>query len=118
MRITEKTVEVDEAFTQRVLQRLGRTEGKVQVRSEEWDLGFCDTCSHLERGFSVYVDDKQVWPNDDYLSNFGGYIYADEQGAVEGNTLTTFGYFFEWLDGNDLAELALREDEDGDDEEE
>lgn len=120
MNYQEKRVKIDADLSQRVLDRLGLESGEVEVRSEEWDLGFCDTCSHLERGFSVYVDGQQVWPSKDYLRNFGGYIYADGEGVVEGETLSVFGYFFEWLEGADMEALAHAEDEgyeDDDDEE-
>lgn len=109
-----KTATIDESLSRRILERLGRTEGKVTVQSEEWDSGFCDTCSHLEEGFAVYVDNELVWPNDDLLNNFGGWVYADDRGTVIGKTLSTFGYFFEWLDGEDLEQLAIKEEEEED----
>lgn len=82
-----------------VLARLGLTEGVVTVQEEKWDFGFCDTCSWPESGFSVQVDGNLVWPSKEYLNHFGGYIYADNEGRVEGKTLTSYGHFNAWLHG-------------------
>lgn len=91
------TNRINGTLKRRVLARLNRTNGNVEIREESWDFGMCDTCSYPEIGFSVYVDGQQVWPSDDYLREFGGYIYADDQGYVTGRTLTTYGQFDNWL---------------------
>lgn len=88
---------VDDSLRRRVLARLGRDEGNVEVREERWDFGFCDTCSWPEEGFSIYVDGELVWPSDEYLREFGGYIYADDQGSLDGSRLSSFGQFDNWL---------------------
>lgn len=97
---------VDEFLFRKVLDRLGRTEGRVVIQSEHWDLGFCETCSYPESGFAVYVDDELVWPNEESLSALGGYVYADDSGYVVGGELSTYGYFYDWLDGVDLEALV------------
>lgn len=102
----ETTVLIDDVLADRVRARLGVTEGEVKVTSEEWDLGFCDTCSYPEEGFAVYLNDKLVYPNDEKLSAVGGYVYADADGAVRNNALTSWGVFFDWLEGKDLNEAA------------
>lgn len=108
----DKTVPIDEFLSKKILDRLDLKEGKVTVANESWDLGFCDTCSWAEYGFAVYVDGNLVWPNDESLSALGGYVYADDRGEVVGGELSTYGYFFEWLDRKDLQELANAEDDD------
>lgn len=97
---------VDEFLFRKVLERLGRTDGRVVIQTEEWDLGFCETCSYPESGFAVYVDDELVWPNEEILNVLGGYIYADDSGYVVGGELSTYGYFYDWLDGADLEALV------------
>lgn len=122
-----KTVKlIDEFLFEKVRQRLGLSTGEVVIQTEEWDLGFCETCSYPENGFAVYVDDELVWPNDESLSALGGYIYADDSGTIVNGELSTYGYFFDWLDGLDadgIEALADAEDraswnvdEDSDDE--
>ena len=106
-----ETQPIDDYLKQKILQRLGYNKGMVTITNQEWDLGMCDTCSWPEAGFSVYVDNKLVWPNDEYLRNFGGYIYADDSGTVKSGKLSTYGYFFDWLAGKDLRELAQKKDE-------
>lgn len=101
---------VDEFLFRKVLDRLGRTEGHVVIQSEYWDLGFCETCSYPESGFAVYVDDELVWPNEESLSALGGYIYADDSGYVVGGELSTYGYFYDWLDGLDADGLEALSD--------
>lgn len=97
---------VDEFLFRKVLERLGRTDGRVVIQTEEWDLGFCETCSYPESGFAVYVDDELVWPNEESLSALGGYVYADDSGWVVEGELSTYGYFYDWLDGVDLEALV------------
>lgn len=96
---------VDDFLFKKVLERLVRTDGRVVIQTEEWDLGFCETCSYPESGFAVYVDDELVWPNEESLSALGGYIYADDSGWVVEGKLSTYGYFYDWLDGVDLEAL-------------
>lgn len=93
------TIRIDGNLKKRVLRRVGKTTGEVDVREERWDFGYCDTCSYPEEGFSVYVDGRQVWPSDEYLAGQGGYIYADDQGVVSGRSLSSWGYFHDWLEG-------------------
>lgn len=95
----EVTVRIDGKLKKRVLHRVGKSSGDVDVREERWDFGFCDTCSYPKEGFSVYVDGHQVWPSDEYLAGRGGYIYADDQGIVSGRMLSSWGCFHEWLEG-------------------
>ena len=112
---------IDEFLFEKVRQRLGLSAGEVVIQTEEWDLGFCGTCSYPESGFAVYVDDELVWPNDESLSALGGYIYADNSGTIINGELSTYGYFFDWLDGKDLETLddtddsALGDADDGSD---
>lgn len=101
---------IDEFLFEKVRQRLGLSAGEVVIQTEEWDLGFCETCSYPEYGFAVYVDDELVWPNDEILSALGGYIYADNSGTIINGELSTYGYFFDWLDGKDLEALADADD--------
>lgn len=101
---------IDEFLFKKVLERLGRTSGRVVIQSEHWDLGFCDTCSYPERGFAVYVDDALVWPNEESLRALGGYLYADNCGYVVGGELSTYGYFYDWLDGVDLEAVVDAEE--------
>ena len=98
-----KTVRIDDSLREAVLKRLGRTEGLVEVTHEEWDLGFCDTCSYPEHGFAVYVDKNLVWP----LSSppWGGYIFAEDKGYVSEGKLTAWGVFFKWLDGSSWEDI-------------
>lgn len=104
---------IDEFLFEKVRQRLGLSTGEVVIQTEEWDLGFCGTCSYPEYGFAVYVDDELVWPNDESLSALGGYIYADNSGTIVKGELSTYGYFFDWLDGLDAEGLeALSDTED------
>lgn len=90
---------IDGNLRNMVLTRMGLTEGTVTIQEEEWDLGMCDTCSYPESGFSVKVNDNLVWPSDEYLQHFGGYIYADREGDITGNELTSYGHFNAWLHG-------------------
>lgn len=101
---------IDEFLFEKVRQRLGLSAGEVVIQTEEWDLGFCGTCSYPENGFAVYVDDELVWPNDESLSVLGGYIYADASGTIINGELSTYGYFFDWLDGKDIEALADADD--------
>lgn len=96
-----QTRPVDGTLRQAVLDRLGRTSGEVRVTQEEWDLGYCETCSFPESGFAVYVDDDLVWPTEAIKAGLGGYIYGDAEGIVEGQTLTVWGRFFSWLDNEE-----------------
>lgn len=98
-----KTVRIDDSLREAVLKRLGRTEGLVEVTHEEWDLGFCDTCSYPEHGFAVYVDKKLVWPL--YSRPWGGYTFADDKGYVSGGKLSAWGVFFKWLDGSSEEDI-------------
>lgn len=102
---------IDDYLKQKILERVGYDKGNVTITNQEWDLGMCETCSWPQTGFAVYVDNELVWPNDEYLSEFGGYIYADDSGAVKGGELSTYGYFFDWLAGKDLQKLAHEEDD-------
>lgn len=103
MENSENTVPIDDYLKKKVLARLGLNDGDVQVNKETWDLGFCDTCSWPEEGFAVYVNNNIVWPSDEYIGTYGGYIYADKNGRVRDNALSTYGYFFEWLDGEEFG---------------
>lgn len=106
-----KTVKlIDEFLFEKVRQRLGLKTGKVVIQTEEWDLGFCETCSYPENGFAVYVDNELVWPNEESLSALGGYIYADDSGTIVNGELSTYGYFFDWLDGLDADGLEALSD--------
>ena len=106
-------IPIDGDLADRVRARVGAEESAfVEIREEEWDLGYCDTCSYPEEGFSVYVDGKQVWPDEEYLSVFGGVAFADADGIVEedcGNRSLNFfdnlSIFNEWLKGTDLEEV-------------
>jgi len=101
----ETVVPIDDFLKKKVLSRLDKDSGDVMVSAEYWDLGFCDTCSCPESGFAVYVDEKLVWPNEESLRAMGGYIYADDSGRVISGKLSTYGYFFEWLDRKDLVKI-------------
>ena len=88
---------IDEALNDRIRKRIGRDSAVVDIREESWNEGMCETCDWPTSGFAVYADNKLVWPSEDYLENFGGYIYADESGEVYGNNLSTYGEFDRWL---------------------
>lgn len=117
MKDTPTTKPIDDFMAKKVLDRLGRVSGDVTVNEEEWDLGMCDTCSSPEDGFAVYVDGKLVWPNDEVLSAQGGYIYADDSGYIKDGQLSTYGYFFDWLDGKSLEDEDEEDYEDEDEDE-
>lgn len=103
--MTEVTHRINGALKKRVLNRLGRTQGDVDIREEEWDFGGgCTTCSFPEDGFSVYVDGEQVWPSDELLNFQGGVHFADTEGYVNGRTLTSYGQFDRWLRGEDFRD--------------
>lgn len=89
---------IDGALRQRVLERVGFGTS-VDIREEQWDLGFCDTCSSPDSGFSVHVDGVQVWPDPEYLEYFGGVVFADREGGVDGGALSSWGQFDNWLNG-------------------
>ena len=92
------THRINGALRKRVLDRLGLTEGDVDIREEAWDFGGgCTTCSNPEDGFSVHVNGELVWPSDEYLDTFGGVHFADTDGYVTGRTLTSYGQFDRWL---------------------
>lgn len=96
--------EVDAALERRILERLGLTTGRVEIREEHTNLGFCETCDYPVDGFSVYVDGNLVWPSRGYLSKFGGYSALDDQGVVRGGKLSVFGQFNNWLNNRPWAE--------------
>jgi len=97
--MTRVDYKIDGALKARVLAKLGRTEGHVEINHESWDFGFCSTCSYPESGFSVKVDGEVVWPAPEYLDEFGGINFADDQGYVRGSSLTVYGQFDAWLSG-------------------
>ena len=88
---------VDEKLNARVRERIGSEDATISISQESWNDGFCETCDWPTTGFAVYADGVQVWPSEDYLNNFGGYIYADESGEVHGDKLSTYGEFDRWL---------------------
>lgn len=95
--MTRIDYKINGTLKRRILARLGRKTGKVTINEEQWDDGFCETCSYPEDGFSVHVDGETVWPSSDYLEEFGGRYDADRDGFITGRTLSTFGQFDAWL---------------------
>lgn len=95
--VTEHVLPIDDSLRRAILERIGRPTGAVTVTEETYGLGFCDTCSYVLDGFAVKVDGEIVWPSDEHLAAEGGCIYLDEEGRVDGGTLTTWGHFFDWL---------------------
>jgi len=62
------------------------------------------TCDWPVDGFSVHVNGEQVWPSEDYLSQFGGISSLDEEGYVKGSRLSAFGQFDRWLNNEPWAD--------------
>lgn len=79
------TINMTQDFDDAVRYRTGKT-GKVTVQHEEWDLGYCETCSWPETGFAVYVDDERVYGPDS-----AGQI-------VDGGRIEFYGFFIGFLD--------------------
>lgn len=103
-------LKADDALKQRILKRIGKTEGVVQIEQAEWDFGFCDTCSWPEEGLAVHVNGEQVWPNPDVLARIGGNRIGDadahySDGAVR---VTQFSLFYDWLLGATPDEIETK----------
>lgn len=108
-----KSRPADDYLRGKVLKRIGSTTGHVEFVMEEWDPGFCDTCTWPESGLAVKVDGHVVYPNDEVLAAFGGCVYGDEDVEVVGGKITElsqYAHFFDWLDSKDLEQLSEEED--------
>ena len=82
------TINMTRDFDDAVRHRTGKT-GRVTVRHEEWDMGYCETCSWPITGFAVYIDGERVYgPDSD------GQIVDDERIEFEG----FFVGFLDWLE--------------------
>lgn len=100
----DASYDIGPALTRRILDRLGRESGHVQVIEREWDFGGgCTTCSSPESGFQVLVDGDQVWPSAEYLDRFGGVVFADSDGHATSSKLTVYGQFDNWLQGKPFS---------------
>lgn len=104
-----QTIPIDGMLKQRILNRLGREAGRVEIQEEEeWDLGFCDTCSYPETGFAVYVDGELEWPRAESLEAQGGRAYGDSCGHIDPSSgelvLSDYALFDAWLRNLDLNE--------------
>lgn len=100
-------LKADDALKQRILERVGKTEGTVRIEQAEWDFGYCETCSWPEEGLAVHVDGEQVWPNPDVIALLGGNSIGDDaahygDGVVE---VTQYSLFYDWLLGATPEEL-------------
>lgn len=102
----------DNYMRTKVLERIGSTTGRVEFVMEEWDFGYCDTCSWPETGLAVKVNGHVVYPNDEVLAAFGGCVYGDDGVEVSGGRITErsqYAHFFDWLDGKDLDKIREEE---------
>ncbi|GAA1639407.1 hypothetical protein GCM10009700_27930 [Brevibacterium sanguinis] len=113
MEIKTQTRPADDYMRAKVLERIGRDEGRVEFVMEEWDFGFCDTCSWPESGLAVKVDGETVYPSDEVLAAFGGNSIGDDEAEVKSGEVIASQYsrFFDWLDGKDLAAIRDAEDD-------
>ena len=114
-------LKADDALKQRILKRVGKTEGVVKIEQAEWDFGFCDTCSWPEEGLAVHVDGEQVWPNPDVLARIGGNRIGDADAHYSGGVVqvTQYSLFYDWLLGatpEELEEIEAKSWEGDDDE--
>ena len=103
-------LKADDALKQRILMRVGKTEGLVQIEQAEWNLGFCDTCSWPEDGLAVYVDGEQVWPNSDVLARIGGNRIGDVDASYGDGVVRVSQYslFYDWLLGATPEEIEAK----------
>ena len=100
------------SLEKKVLQRLGRTSGRVEFHNETENLGWggCDTCDYKFEAFSVTVDGVTVWPDEEITSALGGIVGVDDEGAYDESTRTliapTQGAFFLWLSGMTAQQIS------------
>ena len=109
--VSEDTIlKADDALNQRILMRVGKTGGVVQIEQAEWNLGFCDTCSWPEDGLAVYVDREQVWPNPDVLARIGGNQIGDADASYGDGVVRVSQYslFYDWLLGATPDEIEAK----------
>lgn len=103
---TEYITEPVFSLEKKVLERLGKTTGRVEFHNEEDNSGWggCDTCDYTVYGFSVTVDGVTEWPRESVINKTGGRLDMDEGGRLDDNTqtlgyATALGDFFRWLNG-------------------
>ena len=100
------------SLEKKVLQRLGRTSGRVEFHNESESLGWggCDTCEYEFEAFSVTVDGVTVWPDEEVSGALGGVVGVDDEGVYEESTRTlvapTQGAFFLWLSGMTAEQIS------------
>lgn len=94
------------SLEKKVLERLGRTTGRVEFHHEEGNFGWggCDTCDYPFYGFSVTVDGVQEWPRKPVIREAGGMLDMDRDGRLDDATTVleydnVLGEFFRWLNG-------------------
>lgn len=89
---------VEGDLANRVLARVGKSEGRVEIVEHHWDSGYCITCSYEETDFLVRVDGEEVYRTRDYMLDT---IVKGEYIEPQATSLTSFGVFNEWLNGTD-----------------